>query len=428
MNKTYSSWLLVISVLAAMNFFVACKDPNTTGAGVLDDQELIGVNFVDTFALEMRTIVVDSDLTGNLNLVQFGNYLDPEFGLIEAGGYIQFRIAGNDLSFGDTSTLSLDSVVLQLDVVGHYGDHTYPQTLRVHEITGKTLSDTVNYYSNEFIAYDGANDLANGKSIGFAGFNGPGTIAVRLDNSIGDKILFAPADSLASNDAFVSFFKGLHISTDQVPQNTREPGAIYFIDMTTTKTKLTLFYHADTVASQFSFIINNDAGRYHALKRSDFSNRLFGQTDHNLPRESNYFLEIGLLTQTAVYIPNITDIFPAGINRAELILKLNPAYLGTAERFTPPLVIYAFRADSSGKKAVTGIDYVSFGNYNTATNEYIIPLTNNLLQVIGGAIDNDGYILYPGLNGSLINRAVIGGPGDALYAPRLRIVYTTFPR
>ena len=131
-------------VTAAMLFFTACTPPNDAGLEVLPDDDLISANYVDTFTVDMGTIVVDSVLTERLSRVMVGNYLDEQLGHIYAESYLQLRLTGSNLTFGDDPAfLSLDSIVLRLDLTGFFGRYSDPIPLEVREITQNFPQDTV---------------------------------------------------------------------------------------------------------------------------------------------------------------------------------------------------------------------------------------------------------------------------------------------
>jgi hypothetical protein len=70
----------------------------------------------------------------------------------------------------------------------------------------------------------------------------------------------------------------------------------------------------------------------------------------------------------------------------------------------------------------------STGTYSKATNEYRIPMTNTLQQILKGALSDEGFILVPGENGITLNRVVLGGPGHPTLSPRLEVIYTSLPQ
>ena len=118
----------------------------------------------------MKTLPVDSVATYMLSRNLVGNYVDDQFGHIYAETYIQPRLTGTGLTFGaDPSKLSLDSLVLTLDLLGFYGRYNDPLPLEIFEIT--QAFDT-SLYSKSRMTVDSTVELANGYKIDFEPFHG----------------------------------------------------------------------------------------------------------------------------------------------------------------------------------------------------------------------------------------------------------------
>ena len=195
-----------------MTFLTACQDPNDTGIGILPDDDLINAEFVDTFSVHMKPILLDSVYSMNLQESMLGNYLDPEMGRISAETWTQFKLVSSNFTFGSNpANFTLDSVMLSIDLSGFYGRFDDPLPLQIYAITGDFPEDD-SLFSNGSIASDTTYDFANGYAIDFSGQ--PGFfdfIEFRLDDSLGRMLLFAPEDSLISNTTFTNYFKGLHL-------------------------------------------------------------------------------------------------------------------------------------------------------------------------------------------------------------------------
>jgi hypothetical protein len=417
-------------VLSAILFFLAsCTPANDAGKDVLHPDDLIHGGYVDTFTIEMNTLRIDSVQTYQLSRNLVGNYVDDQFGHIYAETYIQPRITGSSLTFGaDVSKLTLDSLVLTLDLTDFYGRYNERIPLEIFEIT-EPFDTTLN--STSSLTVD-PYDLANGYAIDFSGRTGFfDFIGIRLDDSLGWKLLRASPDKLVSNDSFVVFFKGLNIRSTDVSQSTsREPGGIFAFDPGGQKTFLKLYYHDSTAAKDYVFAINANSERFHSIRRTDETGRLFDLTANaqNDPYIQYGCIEAGALANLYVNIPFLHKLDPRIINRADLILKVDPAYLGSDNRYAPPQDIFMFLADSTKKATYnnTIINY-PFTTYDPVHQEYAIDLTQAIQKLFTGNWPNNGFIIIPGQNGVTVNRAVLGGPGHLTLAPKLRVIYTTLP-
>lgn len=422
-----------------MILFQACNRQSDAGIEILNDDDLISAAFSDTFTVHGGTVINQEIQTANGTKVMFGNYVDPEFGRISASSYIQFLTDVNNLNFGDTSLLTLDSIVLVLDMNGIYGKFQDPQVMEIFEITEDFPTDSLPT-SQTTLAFDSTKELSGNFRIDFSGRSNFTDLRIPLDLDLGNKLLFGNPDSLDS-DLFSTFFKGLYIRTQPVSISSKEPGGIFSIDMFPSEnvledTRLELHYRStpidtssDSVFSYTFILDKDDSQRFTKVDRNDADSRLlgFGTMDASDPEPEYLFIQAGNLVSSFIHLPYIESLYPTGISRAELVLKVDKDLLGSEDRFSPPVIIAAFLADSSGKERVEGTDFISFAEYDQATGEYRVPITNNVLQTVNGKIDNNGIIFFPIFEGTTVNRAVIGGPGHPDLAPVLRIVTTELP-
>lgn len=415
-----------------MLFFSACKDPNDTGIGVLPDEGLINGNYTDTFSLEFRTLAIDTVPTGALSQEMFGEYIDPYFGRIRAASYAQFRLTGNNLTFGDPQLVTLDSVILKLDLTGFYGRYNDPLELEIFEITEDFPADSL--LTNESsLAVDNSYDYAGGAKIDFSGLGGfLDFVNIRLDDSLGRKFLLADEDSLVDNSVFTEFFKGLYIGVKPVSQLNREPGGIFYTDLLSGLTNLSVHYTDETGKSRaVAFTVTSESPRFHSISRSEYTDKLI-QTiwlDSTLTVTPTYSaLQSGLLNKLYVGTPTLRNFENVIVNKAELILRIDPDYLGQDGLLEPPKTVFVFVADSTGYREYDLDQINSTATYDDTHMEYRISLTNTVMDMISGRLPDAGFVIVPGSNGITVNRAVIGGPGNAAYSPSLRITYTNIPR
>lgn len=431
MRRNSGAWLLSATTAVLLLILTSCTDPNDAGRDVLPHDETITGHYVDSFSVFLSTIQIDSASTYKLSQCMLGNYYDEQFGHIFAETYISPRLGGSNLTFGaDRTKLSLDSITLTLDLSGFYGRFNERLPLKIHEITEAFPTDS-SLYSRSSLDVDSTYDLARGYSIDFSALQGYlDFITFRLDDSLGRKLLFADPSELTSNAVFIDFFKGLRIQTDMVNlQNSREPGGVFYIDPRSEKSFMRLFYHDTTAAKFYTFGITASSERFTRIDRTNSAGKLLEQAvlSNGDPLSMNACIEAGALVAMHVWIPGIESLNPSIINKATLVLKVDENYLGSDDRYTPPSEILLFVSDSTKTKPKTLAIYNSSGTYTAATGEYRIPMTQTMMQIFSGKLDNTGFILLPAQNGITLNRAVFGGHGHPTLKPRLEVIYTPLP-
>jgi Domain of unknown function (DUF4270) len=416
--------------MAMLFFLAACTSPNDAGRDVLPHDTDIKGYYVDSFGIQMRTILIDTTETYRLSRNLFGNYVDDQFGHLFAETYVQSRITGSNLVFGaDTAKLTLDSLVLTIDLVNFYGRYSDPIPLQIFEITDTWPTDS-SLDSRASLIADTSHDLANGYRIDFSQLPGfYDQISIRLDDALGNKLLKADRSNLVSNTTFTNFFKGLLIRSKPVSQTiSREPGGIFAMDPRSLKSFIKLHYKDTTSVKEVTFAINDNCERFHRISRSNFAGRLLDDVVNEPSLNPTYgCVQAGALANLYVGFPSIKSLDPAIINQATLVLHVDPALDGSIDRFDPPSEIFLLVAADNKRDAVNENVINSTATYNKGTHEYRIPMTNTLQQVLAGDINNNGFIIVPGENGITMNRAVFGGPNHPTLKPRLEVIYTTVP-
>ena len=305
--KTYCHFLnktLILSVLVVL--FTACsKTTESIGNGLLSENDHIGAFYCDTLLLNCHSERIDSLYTKGLTTVLLGSMMDPVMGLTDANLFTQLHLSSTNHYFGDTPVI--DSVVLQMALIGYYGDTTTTQTVHVYELAD-TLGRTESYYQFSEVAVKGI-DLANNfqfqprpKTVNVVVGNdtlSQAILRIPIDNSFGEQLVAADSAIFSSPDAFKNYFYGLKICCESVSQN----GAIcYFNPTSNTITKLQVYYREtpDANPMRYDFYITSD-------------DAYFNQYLHDYTQGSPEFIQQvlqgdTLLGQTQLYIQSMGGI------------------------------------------------------------------------------------------------------------------------
>ena len=436
--KGLTSWLFAGLLAAAMIFFHACdKPPEDTGLSVLPPNEVLQIKYTDTAKVNLHSILVDRVRTANASVQLFGNYIDPEFGHIQAATYTEIIPTISNLDFGDSASLRFDSLVLFVDITSTYGRFDSPQRLRVHELQQSIPDSSVLLTSRRELAIDPLN-LAGNHIIDFRGSDRFSDLQVRLDPSLGKRLLAAEPASLATGAAFVEFFKGLYISTEPVAFLSREPGAIFSISLASTATQLSLFFgQRDNTTGEFTnqrvnFRVSSFTNqKYSTIRRiGDYQNRLLGKVLQNQANGQYQVLQSGSVIKTFVRFPGL-DAWPrVGINRADLIIKVDNQFSGSvsgiAQRYSPPqnLLLVIATQDSTELRTAAGLAINSGATYNPQIPGYQFPVTNYIQEIISKKRENYGLLILVQDSATTVNRAVLGDTAHPTLKPELRITYT----
>lgn len=425
---------------------VACRKPDPDqGLDILPGDPL-GV-VVDTFTLHAFTIVDSAVRTSGLSKQLAGAYLDPQFGLVKAGLVTQWRLPANNIGQGiDTSGLVADSLVLSLAFDGaNYGyGNMDPQVFEAYELS-ESLSLDSTYHAYREPAVQGSDLVANRggrikpQPTSRPTINGD-TLApqlrIRLDGGLANRLMDAfGTPAMSSNDQFLQFFKGIHVTADPSGLLPHEGGVLIF-DLVAAASKATLYYHdlnnTPELTRTLDLLINSNCVRY-TVVRHDRSQALNGGlvaalADTTLPAATTYVQALGGL-RTAIRFPEIVN--EAGTNRilakAELIAPVSGSFYPF---YPPPSQIFLFRRSEAGGDVflpdqLNGIGAID-GRYRADDQSYRFNITRYIQGVINGTYPNHGFTMVSGSSGVSANRVVLAGPAASDDPMRLRLTFTTY--
>jgi hypothetical protein len=184
--------VLFFSVL----FLSSCKEPLIKDSSLVSGQDdLLNLSTIDTFTVYSKTEVEAPYATSGTNYGTLGVMDDPIFGKTTCGFYAQFRLLNNVVDMGTNRVV--DSVVLSVILDGQYGSNNKPINIIAYEML-EDMSTLQSYNTNESFFVKGSplgaayNIVPNiNDSVKVVGVNRAPQIRIRLNNSLGTRILGA---------------------------------------------------------------------------------------------------------------------------------------------------------------------------------------------------------------------------------------------
>ncbi len=430
LKNIYLIKTLLIIILSAV-VFSGCKKTEGVGLDVIaDPKDALDVGYFEGFRLSTYSTPIDSVPTKNLIAVLLGSISDATFGVSSTGFYTQIRLSNNNISFGDNPVC--DSIVLTLEYAGFYGDSTSVQHLKVFEMDEPIVDDTA-YYSNDIFAvkspalFDADYEFNLKDSIDIFGTQVRPHIRLYLDNSFGDKILDKSGSTeLSNNEEFNNFINGLAVMSDNVAMD----GGQATVNLLSSLSALTLYYHNDEDTTYEVFVINGNCDRvshfehdYASASPNFISQVMNGDTTSG---QQEYFLN-GLASSrgniTILDLDSIIDNGPYAVHMAELILPASPNNNSLA---TPGQITIA-GINSEGKniyliETAEGSAFLG-GAYDDVNKEYIFNITRTIQSLFLGRSELKGFRTI--VSGESTNpRGVIINGADESNKTRLRVYYT----
>ena len=445
LTKLPATLLTVLLLILAL--FSCKKDPYQIGIDLLPPTDTLNVRSTDTCTVQAFSMIQDSMRTDKSPSMIMGSMIDPVFGKITSSFYAQLRLQTEGVNFGIHPVL--DSLVLMLFYNGYYGDTLTRQNVKVYEISQEFVYDSVFFSNRKLNTYptlladqDYKPNITDSVSVGGTRVAAHLRINLsKLSNYLGNKILQAPASTLASNSTFVKFMKGLYLQS--TPVNGK--GALLNYSIANGLSKLVVYYHnGDDPADDslhYDLQINESSARFTHIDHNgylDASTELKQQIlNHDSARGAKQMYLQGMagvkIKLKFPFMKNFGLGKTVAINEAILELK----NLETDTTYTPPPTLDIIRQDSIGRIGYLvdeneGSGYFG-GTYNKSSRSYYFRITQHLQKVIQNAYKNhfDLYIIVNNPIKSILtpNRVILNGsgpanPGGAANRLRLKITYT----
>ncbi len=417
--------LLSISVL----FLQSCNEESgPLGTDIIpsDDQALVIVDTIKNigaYTIKEDAIRCDEDINStarDYNLV--GSYVDAEFGTTTAGFFTQVRLSKNSVNLGDD--LNIDSLVLYLDVKGHYGDslQAYKQTLSVYQLTDSISKDEEYESDIDVAGYYNESEPLWQKTYAPAGDS---VLALKLDADPFFDIL-NDTNNLIDNDIFTALVKGLYIKTEAVDFG----GSIRYFDLLSEQSKLTLYYQSGeetggvvpaSKQKTFDFLINDNCARIN-LFTHDYSTATSNiesvMNDTATIHDLLYVQGLGGV-KVKLDLANLLtwrDSMNYIITRAELVV---PVLEDSFSEYAPPSILsLLFDTDESNvylpDQYHNGVLYSDYfgGIYSASEHTYTFNIAQYMQQIIVGETTNTDLELgiYPREKPVLTNRTILKSP------------------
>jgi len=421
---------LSATFLVLLFLSVACKKKSTSiGLDTLDEGSLLNAMQVDTFSLETFTIEEDSVITVNPAYAVLGAYNDAVFGTFNAGFYTQLRLGGVNPNFGDiiSNPITVDSVVLGLQYAGYYGDFS-EQTIEVHELSESIYLDSTyyaftskNYKSNNLVASGHETFVPNPDGITVIGNDTVNTqLRIYLSTLLGEKLIgeATSGTSFSSNENFLTYFKGLHVTVNNQGQSSGKGGIFYF-DLEAPLSKLTIYYKQNEIANTYDLLINSQCADFNHVAIDNTGKPIQSVIDNPLNGQQNYYTQ-AFKNRAVVRIPGVKNLPQnAIIHKAELYL---PVQFQTGSKYAPSNELSAsIRID----KQLAGIGV--FGLYDNYTKQYTVDIRNYLQALVNKEVNTTELILSPRYFINSAERVILNGTKTLnKKKPQLVVTYTKF--
>jgi hypothetical protein len=446
------NFLILVSFCASVIFFGCKKDHSVLGVDVQPTSDALNASFSDTCMIYAHTLTYDRVSSFNDRYKFLGSNHDPVFGRTDVGLYLNANIP-NGLtggSFGDDPNLVSAEIILTIATLDFVGSNTVALNYSVFPIS-TALDKSVVYYSGNDSLHNKNSVLANYTGT-YSILNQKLVLRIPIDPNFASSIL-NNSGYLADNATFLSTYKGFYITCSGSNLNpVNAQGVIAKFDLEDALSGFYLYYQNGTPSAtkqnktyQFTFS-GNDVVRFNTFKyrTGDLSpgTSLYQQVvkkDSTFGKENLFLKGLGG-TKVRLYMPGLkhySDSFPIGVDRAEVIFNLDPAFVTTTGQYLPPAKLALLPISSDGRELfaldqlnTTDLDRYN-GNYDYTNNQYVFNIARHVQAILRGTVVNNGFYLvvadpsplYTSRRDNYAERIVLAGSNNALLKPKFNLTY-----
>ena len=203
--------------LITVFFTTSCKKADIKFGEDFLDNSVTQIFKTDSFTVDLSTVFIDSFITSARGTVLAGAYTDPLFGRVTTKSFFEIIPPIYIDQYANTSFDSI-SIILTPNFNSYYGDSTQPLNIAIHE-----LEDSIVFAENQFAFYNTTAKFNTkttplvSKDVMVRPLNGS-PVEIKLPDALGIDFLSKlknPTDNtMKSAAAFLSYFKGMRISTN----------------------------------------------------------------------------------------------------------------------------------------------------------------------------------------------------------------------
>jgi hypothetical protein len=196
-------------------------------------------------------------------------------------------------------------------------------------------------------------------------------------------------------------------------------GGVFYYDLNSPSSKLTIYYSLSGVPKSFDLLINNLCADFNHVEINNNGKPVQDVLTNLVSGQKEYYAQ-ALKTRAVVKIPGMKKIpSNAIIHKAKLIL---PIQYQTGAKYLPPYEL-TIAVNIDGRLTSIGVD----GLYNATLKQYNLDVRNYLEALVNGNIVSDELILSPKFFVNSSERVIFNGPKSInKQKPKLVVTYTTF--
>jgi hypothetical protein len=423
LSERSTFYLLPILFLLAIS---ACTKPQISFQSVYNGDNATNVVQVDTFAVQLSTVFLDSFVTSGSSAQLLGRYIDPFFGTITSRSFTDIGAPAPLPTLDNNSVYDSIQLILRINK-NFYGDTLNTQRFLVSQLTQVLDFPGIQtaFFNIDSIPYDpailGSIAVKINPTAGLTSQRVGDSLKISMPYNYGQQLfglLYRQPDTLTNPALFRGYFKGLTVYPDP-----NFPGAMYGFRDTIV---LRIYYHEPgpvTVQKTADFTTINAFTQFNQISADRTGTPLQALTQTNPEISSRLtgnqaFFQPATAVYTKLLFPTITNLLAyqdyLAVMKAVLIIKPVQGTYSPLYNLPPQVnLTLTNQANTIGAVLPYGsgnlsIDYL-YGTNTSYTYDITTYIQNALTQGAENNAKNGLMLIAPGtVTNTQFNRIVMG--------------------
>lgn len=422
--------LLLVFVFAA---FSCKKDNRILDTSLQPGEDLLSTGTHSAFPVTAVS-QTHSTIDSYNNRIKFlGTHSDPLFGRTTIGLYLNTNFTS--ATFGQSATLDSAHLVISIANADFIGDNKAPLTFSVFPLDSALIRGRV--YSAGYDILHQSNPLPTMPQVSVSVEDAKTVLRIPIDQDYAAAI-FSDKSNFANLETFQSRYKGFYLLASETGNKN---GVIWTCDLEDPASGLYWYYKEGQRDSVFRMSFAGEkAVRYNTVKydRSTASPALVSQLNGGDNNAVNLFVQGmgGTKAHVDITLADLsTDSFDIAVNRAELVLHVDPAL--QADYDVPPF-LSLLPVGANGRDTIAADQYNTTDNarynglYDAANKRYVFNIARHVQAIMTGKLPDRGFSLvmsnpskaFTLFRDELAGRLVLGGPLHPTLRPTFTLYYS----
>jgi len=246
-------------------------------------------------------------------------------------------------------------------------------------------------------------------------------LRIPLDTSFFKALISSGSSTFASNENFVSYFKGIHVRTNNGSQ-APGVGAALYVKLNDPSSKITIYFRQNGIFKTFDLLLNASCADFTHVDINSSGTPVSNLLQNTTLGKNEYYAQ-AFKHRAIVKIPGLSNLPQKTIiHKAELSL---PIQYQTGYRYKPGISVSVATKVQDSDNYYTSLPTI--GEYNEVKKLFFVDIRSYAQSIVTDSQENTGLVISPRFFINSAERIVFNGIHTSnKVKPKLVVTYTTY--